>query len=74
MDMSLSKLQEMVKDREVWPAAVHGVEKSRTRLSEQQKETRDKICRGQLRPSLLLDVVLCGNEIPDLAKDGGQGN
>ena len=33
MDMSLSKLQEMVKDREIWHAAVHGVTKSRTPLS-----------------------------------------
>jgi len=33
MDMSLSKLQEMVKDREAWHASVHGVTKSRTRLS-----------------------------------------
>ena len=31
-DISLSKLQEMVKDREVWRAAVYGVAKSRTRL------------------------------------------
>ena len=34
MDMNLSKLQEIVKDREAWCAVVHGVTKSQTRLSE----------------------------------------
>ena len=34
MDMSLSKLQESVMDRETWPAAIHGVTKSQTQLSD----------------------------------------
>ena len=34
MDMSLSKVQDFVMDREAWRAAVHGVEKSRTLLSD----------------------------------------
>ena len=34
MDVSLSELREMVMDREAWSAAIHGVTKSRTRLSD----------------------------------------
>ena len=34
MDMSLSEIRELVTDREAWSAAIHGVTKSRTRLSD----------------------------------------
>ena len=37
MNMNLGKLQEMVKDREAWSAAVHGVEKSQTQLGDKQQ-------------------------------------
>ena len=45
MDMGLGKLQELVTDREAWPAVVHGVTKSQTRLSD-WSELNSLVCLG----------------------------
>ena len=49
MDMSLSKLREMVKDREAWQGAVHGVTKSQTWLSNWTATIRNNACTVQNR-------------------------
>ena len=46
MDMNLSKLQEIVKDREAWRAAVHRVAKSQTQLSNWKAKDKCFICTG----------------------------
>ena len=61
MDISVSKLWEIVKEREVWHAAVHGVAKSWTRLSDWTTATVRKLCLNKiylfLRKKILVTVV-----------------
>ena len=55
MDMSLNKLWEIVKDREAWRAAVHGVTKSQTQLSNNNKVHLFKSRISLVKPSWALD-------------------
>ena len=52
MDVSLSKLQEMVKDREAWHAAVHGITKSQTQLSDSPTIQSFIYCKDYIIESL----------------------
>ena len=59
MDMSLSKLQKIVKDRDTWCAAVHGITKNRTQLSDWTKDC-GMVCLCVLcYMSLLLCSITC---------------
>ena len=55
--MSLSKLQEIVKDREAWHAAVHGVTKSRTQLSNWTTKGWTETCACKDKPPPSTDLV-----------------
>ena len=57
MDVSLSELQELVIDREAWRAAIHGVTKSRTRLSDRTDLIRIHYMYIHTRASLVAQTV-----------------
>ena len=67
MDVSLSELQELVNDREAWRAAIHGVSKSRTRLSDwtELNWTKDKIVWHKKHFAIVLPYItkLCSNKM-----------
>ena len=60
MDMSLSKLQEMVKDREAWCSAVHGVTKGWTRLSDYNNNSLMSMCQAFIckQWSMIVDLLV----------------
>ena len=55
VDMSLSRLRELVKDREAWHAAVHGGAKSQTQLSDQTEHPK---CRFKII-KIIGEIILC---------------
>ena len=60
---SLSKLLEIVEDRRVWPAAVHGVAKSQTGLSEKQQLLYNVVLVSAIQQHKLA-IIICISSLP----------
>ena len=56
MDMSMSKLREMVKDWEAWCAAIQGVTKSQIQLSDEQQQKCDLLWKKNSATSKFLEI------------------
>ena len=61
VDISLSKLREIVKDREAWHATVHGVTRIQTQLSDEQRTVTMSVLILLMNNTIIITVNLVGN-------------
>ena len=71
VDMSLSELRELVMDREAWRSAIHGVAKSRTRLSDWTELNWTECLMNGETMETVTDFIFLGSKI---TADGGDGS